>query len=196
MASNLREFVQPHQQGWPILLHVGCGPAEPERLDPMFREGWVEVRFDIDPTVRPDIIGTITEMPAVANRSADAVWSSHNLEHLCAHEVPLALREFYRVLKPGGFLLAAMPDLQPVGEMIASGALDEVAYVSPGGPITPRDMLYGYAPYIAGGNLFMTHKTGFTARTLCLELERAGFTGGETWSAGFNLWGLARKAAA
>jgi len=66
--------------------------------------------------------------------------------------------------------------------VIASGALDEVAYVSPGGPITPRDMLYGYAPYIAGGNVFMTHKTGFTARTLCLELERAGFVGGEVFN--------------
>jgi len=32
-------------------------------------------------------------MPMVASRSYDAIWSSHNLGHLYAHEVPLALAE-------------------------------------------------------------------------------------------------------
>jgi predicted SAM-dependent methyltransferase len=42
-------------------------------------------------------------MKAVASESVDAIFSSHNIEHLYPHEVPVALAEFIRVLKPGLF---------------------------------------------------------------------------------------------
>jgi predicted SAM-dependent methyltransferase len=81
------------------VLHVGCGPPNPQALHATFRsDGWRELRLDINPAVEPDIIASMTQMDAVASGSVDAVWSSHNLEHPYAHEVPLALAEFYRVL--------------------------------------------------------------------------------------------------
>ena len=40
----------------------------------------------------------------------DAVFSSHNLEHLYPHQVKEALAEFYRVLKPEGMIVIS--DLQ------------------------------------------------------------------------------------
>jgi SAM-dependent methyltransferase len=159
------------------LLHVGCGPADPRKLPPaFFAPGeWREVRLDIDPGVAPDILGSITDMAAVATASFDAVWSAHNLEHLFAHEVPLALREFRRVLRPGGFALITLPDLQRVAELVAQDRLTEPAYVSPAGPIAPLDMLYGYGAAIAQGNPFMAHRTGFTARSLEAALVAARF---------------------
>jgi predicted SAM-dependent methyltransferase len=48
---------------------------------------------------KPDIQGTISNMTMVASASVDAIYSAHNIEHLYAHEVPVAMREFYRVLK-------------------------------------------------------------------------------------------------
>jgi predicted SAM-dependent methyltransferase len=51
-------------------------------------------------------------MMPVATGSVDAIWSSHNLEHLQRHEVPLALREFFTVLKPQGLLLLELPNLR------------------------------------------------------------------------------------
>lgn len=159
------------------LLHVGCGVADPRKLPPAFfaPDEWREVRLDIDPGVRPDIVGSITDMAMVDSACFDAVWSAHNLEHLFAHEVPLALAEFRRVLRPGGFALITLPDLQRAAELIAQDRLAEPAYVSPAGPIAPLDMLFGHGAAIAMGNHFMAHRTGFTARTLEAALVAARF---------------------
>ncbi|BDG75193.1 class I SAM-dependent methyltransferase [Roseomonas fluvialis] len=159
------------------LLHVGCGMPDPRKLPPaFFAPGeWREVRLDLDPGVAPDIVASITDMAMVETASFDAVWSAHNLEHLFAHEVPLALREFRRVLRPGGFALITLPDLQRAAELVAQDRLAEPAYVSPAGPIAPLDMLYGHGAAIAAGNHFMGHRTGFTARTLEAALVAARF---------------------
>ncbi len=59
-----------------------------------------------------DIIGTCTNLSAMADGTAAVIYSSHVLEHLSfPHEVPLALAEFRRVLAPGGLLLLAVPNL-------------------------------------------------------------------------------------
>jgi SAM-dependent methyltransferase len=160
------------------VLHVGCGAYAPTKLPTVFLdEGWREVRLDIDPGVSPDIVASITDMAGVAAGSYDAVYSSHNLEHLYPHEVPLALREFRRVLKPDGFALVALPDLQSVAQLVAEGRLEDPAYISPLGPIAPLDILYGFRPSLAQGNLYMAHRTGFTGRTLSQALLAAGFAG-------------------
>lgn len=177
------------------VLHVGCGAPNPEKLPQMFREGgWCEVRFDIDATVQPDIIGTMTDMSAVRSASMDALYSSHNIEHLYAHEVPIAFAEFIRVIKPGGFALITCPDLQSLGELLADGKLEEQAYSAPAGAITPLDILYGFRPAIARGNHFMAHKTGYTGGTLGQKLVNAGF-GPVRVSKGqcFDLWARAEK---
>lgn len=159
------------------VLHVGCGMPDPRKLPPAFFEPglWREMRLDIDPGVAPDIVASITDMTVVPSASVDAVWSAHNLEHLFAHEVPVALGEFRRVLRPGGFALITVPDLQRAAELVAQDRLADAAYVSPAGPIAPLDMLYGHGAAIAAGNHFMAHRTGFTARTLDAVLQRAGF---------------------
>jgi predicted SAM-dependent methyltransferase len=176
-----------------VVLHVGCG--ECEELHPTFRApGWREVRLDIDPEVQPDIVASIVSMPMVPSGSVDAVYSSHNLEHLFAHEVPQALVEFFRVLKPGGFALVALPDLQAIARLIADDKLDDPAYISAAGPITPLDMLYGYRRYIAMGNVFMAHKTGFSAKTLANALIAAGFATVHVAQENYTLWAEALKA--
>lgn len=176
------------------VLHVGCGPANPLNLNERFRSsGWVEVRLDIDPSVRPDIVASLTDMSAVASETVDAVWSSHNLEHLYAHDVPVALAEFYRVLKRGGFALVTMPDLEQVAQFVAADKLEDVVYVSPAGPITALDCLYGHRGMVATGNEFMAHKTGFTATSLTKHLRNAGFVDIRTWFTPFGLWAEAFK---
>jgi len=49
---------------------------------------------DIDQSVNPDIVGTMTDMSQVQGASVDALFSSHNIEHLYPHEVPVALADF------------------------------------------------------------------------------------------------------
>jgi SAM-dependent methyltransferase len=176
------------------VLHVGCGPANPAKLHAHFRSpGWREVRLDIDPRVAPDIVASITGMTPVADASVDAVWSSHNLEHLEAHQVPLALGEFLRVLKPGGFLLITLPDLQAVAAHVAADNLEEPLYQAPAGPIAAIDILFGFRRAIAQGNGFMAHRTGFTATTLARHLRLSGFTNIRTERRKFDLWAVAHR---
>ncbi|HMJ01879.1 MAG TPA: class I SAM-dependent methyltransferase, partial [Conexibacter sp.] len=153
--------------GAKLVLHVGCGPVREARLDPRFQDpGWLEVRLDVDPGVEPDIVASITDMSPVADASVDAVYSHHNIEHVFSHEVSRALGEFLRVLRPGGELLLATPDLQGVAKTIASGQLEDTLYRSRSGNITPIDVVYGFRSDIAEGREYMAHRTGFTRGTL------------------------------
>jgi predicted SAM-dependent methyltransferase len=179
------------------VLNVGCGYPLRQKLHSYFHgPEWREVRLDLDPAVQPDIVCTITDMQPVATDSMDAVWSSHNLEHLQRHEVPMALAEFLRVLKPRGLLLLTLPDLQQVARLVVEDRLEDQAYLSPSGPITPLDMIFGHTASLARGNQFMAHRTGFTARTLQKLLLEAGFVEVTLrQGASFDLWATAYKAA-
>lgn len=177
-------------------LHVGCGPARKAQAGPGFQgEEWRELRLDIDPAVEPDIVGTMTDMSAVADSSVDAIYSSHNIEHLYPHEVSFALAEFRRVLKVDGFAVITCPDLQSVAALIAQDKLTEPAYVSPAGPIAPLYILYGLRTAMAAGNLYMAHRCGFTMRVLMGTLQAAGFqrVAGKQRTQTFDLWALATK---
>lgn len=170
------------------ILHVGCGGHHIINTHGFNQDEWREIRLDINPAMNPDIIASITHMPEVSDNSVDAIYSSHNLEHLYAHEVPLALAEFRRVLRDDGFCLIIVPDIQPVAEMVAEGRLTETAYNSSAGPITPLDIMYGHRPSIEAGNKFMAHKTAFTGDLLSVELLKPGlFKYTKTRQKGFNL---------
>lgn len=74
-------------------LHVGCGPKYKNQTTKGFNtDEWQEIRFDIDESVNPDLVGTMTDMSSVQMGSVDALFSSHNIEHLYPHEVPIALK--------------------------------------------------------------------------------------------------------
>lgn len=177
-------------------LHVGCGPKHKDQTTKGFNtDEWQEIRFDIDESVNPDLVGTMTDMSSVASESVDAVFSSHNIEHLYPHDVPVALGEFLRVLKPDGFVVITCPDLQTVCALVAEDKLTEAAYTSPAGPIAPLDILYGHRPAMARGNLYMAHRCGFTKKTLTADLQLAGFAviGVASRAEHFDLWAIASK---
>lgn len=180
-----------------VFLHVGCGFARKAQTTKAFAgPDWRELRLDIDPEVQPDIVGTMTDMGGVPSESVDAVFSSHNIEHLYAHEVPLALAEFFRVLRPEGFLVITCPDLQGLAALIAEDRLLEPAYMSQAGPITPIDIIFGHRAQIAAGNHFMAHRYGFTRWTLKGHLAAAGFGPVASISRGrpdYDLWAVALK---
>jgi SAM-dependent methyltransferase len=173
---SVAEISAGEQRRMADVLHVGCGVKDPGKLPTVFREtGWRELRLDIDPEVRPDFVASITDMRVITDGAVDAVYSSHNIEHLYPHEVPLALREIYRILTPKGFAFIKLPDLQEVARYVAEGKLEDPLYISPMGPIAPLDILYGHRLSLAHGNSFMAHRTGFTGETLGTALINAGF---------------------
>ena len=122
--------------------------------------------------------GDAQYLKGLGDESFDFVYSSHNLEHLCRHEVPIALHEFHRVICAGGALEITVPDLQGVAKHVAEGNLTDPLYTSmDGDPIAPIDILFGFGKSLAAGNGFYAHKTGFTAKSLGDAMEAAGVFG-------------------
>lgn len=80
-------------------LNLGCGE---ETID---RPGWVNV--DMHPRKPHVLKADVLALPQ-ADDSVDGIATSHLLEHL--PDTGAALREWRRVLKPGGELLVCVPD--------------------------------------------------------------------------------------
>jgi len=173
----------------PRVLHVGCGPHNARKIDeskfPLSE--WKEVRLDIDESCEPDIVADICDLSMIESNSFDGLYSSHNIEHLYPHMVPVALQEFHRVLKPGGIARICCPDLQIVGKAVAEGNLEGKLFDTPAGPISAIDVLYGFRPKLREGAYSWAHKTGFIRLTLAQKLKIAGFTEGQVWTRGSEL---------
>jgi SAM-dependent methyltransferase len=153
------------------LLHVGAGPVPA----PVQYAAYKEVRLDVSKEVNPDIQASIVALPMIEDKSFDAVYASHVLEHVAWHEVHMALSEFWRVLKDDGVLEMYVPDLQALGGRLAADEAERPIYQSSLGPITALDMLYGHRGQVAMGHPGMAHKCGFTQSVLRACLARAGF---------------------
>ena len=157
------------------LLHVGCGHSNITELTAFSETDWKEIRLDIDKKVKPDVEGTLTDMSLVKTSSVDAIYSAYNIDHIYAHEVPIAFKEFYRVLNDDGIVVMRCPDIQKVCEVISQDKLLEPLYDSPMGPIYPIDILFGNRQQIAAGNEYMSKKVGFTYSVLDKTFSEAGF---------------------
>ncbi len=146
------------------LLHAGCGLGElpPGMGGPLCKE----VRLDIDPETKPDIIASLTNLGDIG--LFDKIYCSHCLEHLTRSDGQIALKEFLRVLKPSGIAIIMVPDLEGVKPT------EETVYECGDAKITGLDIIYGYGRYV-DANPFMQHKNGFVKRTLEDFMLQAGF---------------------
>jgi hypothetical protein len=160
----------------PSVLNVGGGSKQIPIPD--HYRGWNHLLLDIDPKGGPDVVCDARELAGLAAGRFDAVYCSHNLEHYYKHDGARVLRGFLHVLKPHGFAEIRVPDLRSVMKRVVATGMDieDVLYVSASGPITVRDVIYGWGRQIeASGDDFYAHKTGFTPASLRGVLERAGF---------------------
>lgn len=174
--NRLAEVLRIEQERIPAVLHLGCGAVAQAKLPPVFRAGdWRTIRVDTDPDVHPDFVAGLTDLHGISDGLADAVYSSTAIEKLPSHEALAALREMHRVLKPHGFALICLPDLQEVARYICAGKLEEPLYMSPAGPVAPLDILYGHRPAMAADAGFEPPRTGFTSATIAAALISAGF---------------------
>lgn len=177
------------------LLHVGCGHQGRESTHGRFHGAeWNHVRVDIDPNVKPDVVDDIATLSTFEDGCCDGVFSSHNLEHLHMHDISGALKSFYRVLRPQGVLVITMPDLQSACEVIAQGRGLETLYVSPAGPISAIDIVFGHRA-LSAQNAFMAHRSGLTASWLHEMILDIGFLGVSVLrqNAHYALWAFAHR---
>lgn len=164
----------------PAVLNVG-GNSKSTPIPPHYA-GWNHVLLDIDPRGGAEVVCDARELVTLPQSQFDAVYCSHNLEHYYAHEVGAVLAGFAHVLRDDGFAEVRVPDLPAVFRKVAADGLDieDTLYVAPAGPMCVLDVIYGYRVQIERkANAFFAHKTGFSGRSLCAALARAGF--GEVW---------------
>lgn len=194
LENDLNElWERPGQQRF---LHVGCGNArKSQTVKGFMSDEWHEIRLDSNPDVAPDVVASMTSMPMIPDGAVKAVFSSHNIEHLLWHQIQEALAEFHRVTDDTGFLVITCPDLQSIARLVMDDKLLDVAYVSPAGPVTPFDMMYGMRSMLAGPEYFMAHRSGFTLKTLLASVQQAGFSSclGVRREGVFDLWAFASK---
>ncbi|HVL58090.1 MAG TPA: class I SAM-dependent methyltransferase [Burkholderiaceae bacterium] len=159
---HVREEIVPHLPPGPLrVLEVGCGEgATLARIRELRPDSWVagvEVvslespLYDrLDHFERIDIERAL---PAIPRESIDVLLCLDVLEHL---REPLAsLRSLATLLRPGGRLIASLPNLQ---------------YVKVSVPL-----LFGRFEYRDDGVLDRTHLRFFTRRSAIRLIEQAGF---------------------
>src|SRR6185436_6938347 len=82
--------------------NVGCGLH--------FHPDWVNV--DVVPATGEVIPVDVRKGLPFADRTFDAVYCSHVLEHLSQRQAASLLQHMHRVLRPGGIIRIAVPDLE------------------------------------------------------------------------------------
>ena len=158
------------------VLNVGGGSKKLPL--PQQYAGWEHVLLDINPRSGPDIVCDARNLLGLHGSVYESIYCSHNLEHYYHHDVEKVLAGFVHVLKDDGFAYIRVPDMGVLFETVVKDKLDidDFLYQSSAGPITVRDVIYGYGKEIAhSGNDFYAHKTGFTQKSLFLTLQSAGF---------------------
>ncbi|PWC31548.1 methyltransferase domain-containing protein [Azospirillum sp. TSO22-1] len=139
-----------------LRLHIGGKQVKP---------GWTIL--DITPGPGVDFVGDCVSLTGFADASVDEIYASHIYEHLgFRHELPQALREAHRVLKPGGVLRLSVPDFEVTCRHYLS-------------PHLSKEQKFFLALYTFGGQTdeHDFHKVGMTWETLLHFLSVAGFSG-------------------
>lgn len=85
------------------LLDAGCG-KQPYRDMLQYDE---YVGLEMNECMHPDVVGEVTDMHMFRCEEFDSVLSNQVLEHV--HDFRKATHEFWRVLKPGGYLCVTVP---------------------------------------------------------------------------------------
>ena len=141
-----------------VKLHLGCGP----QIWPQ-EEGWINVDLPDSPfSIQPDVKADARELPFEDNY-ADEVHAIHLIEHFYYWDAPKALREWKRVLKPGGLLVLELPDIEKVLTMWANGI---------SGMAKTWFALYGDP---RGNNPLMSHHWCYSFSMIKEMLEDRGF---------------------
>jgi predicted SAM-dependent methyltransferase len=123
---------------------------------------------DIDGRHDPDVEADVTDLSVFGSSTVEEICASHILEHLPWPLAYKALAEWTRVLRPGGRLRVAVPDLAAMAAMIAEGRNVWGA----------TGLIYGVGRV---ENPLEAHQYGYTRGMLTSILRSLGFRNFDWW---------------
>jgi SAM-dependent methyltransferase len=145
-----------------VKLNLGCGDK--------ILAGYVNV--DVAPSragKKPDVICDLHRLESFEDGAADEILAVHVVEHFWRWEVVDVLREWARVLKPGGSMILECPNLLSACQQFLA---DPEAFSGPG-PEGQRTMWVFYGDPRWRDPL-MVHRWGYTPRSLARIMDEAG----------------------
>lgn len=106
----------------------------------------------------------------------DEIYASHVLEHFPYGKRAAVLKDWYRVLKPGGRLRVSVPDILKANKLLADGVTE---LVGPDGAKYP----FNYERVVLGGQTDSNdfHGSMYSEDSLWEAFQAAGFTSLATW---------------
>ncbi len=122
-------------------------------------DGWKN--FDCDPHPGVDVVGDIRNLSMFEDGTVSEIMASHCAEHVPHPQTLPMLKEWHRVLEPGGKLYIAVPDFARCVEL----------YLALG-------MTQWLQDYVSGGHEYATakHEAIFDEAKLSSLLKEAGFS--------------------
>ncbi|MEQ9660925.1 MAG: methyltransferase domain-containing protein [Parasphingopyxis sp.] len=141
-----------------LKLHLGCGPKH------------IPGFFHIDALDgdHVDHVGPVDRLDTFEDESVSLIYASHLLEHFGRREYMDVLREWYRVIEPGGVLRLGVPDFAACAKLYTEGKLDSIEQI--------RGLICG-----GQKDEYDYHKMIFDRQSLHDALIEVGFSSTRLW---------------
>lgn len=158
---------------------VCVGGSEQFPMMPLHYLGWRRELLATEPAPGAANVHDIYRLHVLSGSSCDAVFFAHRLKNYPLQEAGPILNGFRHLVRPGGFVHIVVPDVVAlVRHMVSAGKdLEDVAYVSPAGPIRFHDVLFGgaYGPSGLNERPADFHHSGYSRKVLSRVLFDNGF---------------------
>jgi SAM-dependent methyltransferase len=152
-------------RGEPVRLHLGCGSR--------IFDGYINIDGEYMRGDARVVIRDITQPFDLPQESVDEILTVHVIEHISRSQVGRMLREWYRILRPGGFVAIEWPDfLKMCREVVAN---PDCLLAGSDRRLQKRTILGIFGDNERYPDPVMWHKWGYSEASLCHLLQQIGF---------------------
>ncbi len=167
--------VRPAPLPLPVRLNLGCGDK--------ILQGYVNVDVVASRAGKsPDVICDLRRLTPFQDNHADEILAVHVIEHFWRWEVEDILREWIRVLKPGGRMVLECPNLAAACEAFLADP--DASWRSDGAAQRTMWVFYGDPRW---RDPLMVHRWGYTPGSLAKLMEQCGLVNARQEPAQYKL---------
>jgi SAM-dependent methyltransferase len=154
-----------NSRGEKIRLHLGCGSR--------IFDGYINVDGEYMKHHPDVIIHDITQKFSLPDDSVDEILTVHVLEHITRSRVADMLREWHRILRPGGFAAVEWPDFLKMCREVAANP--DCLLATADRRLQKRTVLGIYGDNERYPDPVMWHKWGYSEHSMTHLFQSVGF---------------------